>query len=179
MSWMRRRCWRSRTASSSSRVRVPGRDGGRSRWICGRNGHSRCDGRVLIRLGLRAWLAEGLLPFLPNAAKQRLLSAVDELAVAGSSIELEYIDDLARLRRDPEFQERWTRMAERMGLDITQLWPDEEDFPVDTWLSEHGWTVTVERVGDVAQRYGAQFAEQAMLPTHAVRFITARQSDKA
>lgn len=126
-----------------------------------------------------AWLAEGLLPFLPNAAKQRLLSAVDELAVAGSSIELEYIDDLGRLRRDPEFQQRWTRMAERTGLDFTQLWPDEEDFPVDTWLSEHGWTVTVERVSDVAQRYGAQFAEQTMFPTHAARFITARQSDKA
>lgn len=124
-----------------------------------------------------AWLAEGLLPFLPNVAKQRLLSAVDEFAVAGSSIELEYIDDLAGLRRDPQFQERRVRMAERMGLDITQLWPDEENFPVDTWLREHGWAVTTEHVVDVAQRYGAPLAEETMFPTRSGLFITARQSD--
>ncbi|MGF6887588.1 methyltransferase (TIGR00027 family) [Nocardia sp. GAS34] len=126
-----------------------------------------------------AWLAEGLLPFLPNAAKERLLSAVDGLAVPGSSIELEYVDDLAGLRRDPEFQERWTRMAGRMGLDIAQLWPDEEDYPVDAWLSEHGWTVTAERAIDVAEQYGTQFPEPTMLPTRAGRFITARRSDRA
>ena len=124
-----------------------------------------------------AWLAEGLLPFLPNAAKQRLLSAVDELAPVGSSIELEHIDDLAALRRDPELQERRTRMAARIGLDITQLWPDEEDFPIDNWLRDHGWSVTSESVADVALRYGAQFAEPTMFPPRAGRFITARRSD--
>ncbi len=123
-----------------------------------------------------AWLAEGLLPFLPNAAKQHLLSAVDQLTAAGSSIELEYVADLASLRRDPEFQQRRARMSEKTGFDITQLWPDEEeDFPVDAWLREHGWTVTVEHVDDAAQRYGARFPEQSMFPARGGRFVTARK----
>lgn len=122
-----------------------------------------------------AWLAEGLLPFLPNAAKRRLLTTVDELAVAGSTIELEYIDGMARLRHDPEFQKQQTRMAERIGIDAMQLWPDEEDFPIEDWLNERGWTVTVERVVDVAERYGAQLPEHTMFPTRSGRFIAARR----
>ncbi|MCX4093893.1 SAM-dependent methyltransferase [Nocardia sp. alder85J] len=123
-----------------------------------------------------AWLAEGLLPFLPNAAKRRLLSAVNELTVTGSSVELEHIDDLAGLRRDPRLREQQARMAERMNLDITRLWPDEENFPVGTWLAEHGWTVTSERADDVARRYGRPLAEQAMLPIRAGLFVTARRA---
>lgn len=127
-----------------------------------------------------AWLAEGLLPFLPNAAKEQLLRTVDELTVAGSAIELEYVADLASLRRDPDFIERRNRMVERIGFDITQLWPDEEeDFPVDTWLREHGWTVTVDHVDDVADRYGVQFEEETMFPAHGGQFVTARKTDTA
>jgi methyltransferase (TIGR00027 family) len=124
-----------------------------------------------------AWLAEGLLPFLPNAAKQRLLCAVDELAAAGSAIVLEYIDDLASLRGAPEFEELRTRSAERMGVDITRLWPDEQDFPVDAWLNEHGWAVTSECVVDVAERYGAQLTDRTMFPIRTARFITARRPE--
>ncbi|WP_067664727.1 SAM-dependent methyltransferase [Nocardia miyunensis] len=127
-----------------------------------------------------AWLAEGLLPFLPNTAKEQLLRTVDALTVPGSSIELEYVADLAALRRDPEFQERRARMAEKSGFDITQLWPDEDqDFPVDTWLRDHGWTVTVEVVDDVAHRYGTEFPEQGMFPARGGRFVTAHKPASA
>lgn len=123
-----------------------------------------------------AWLAEGLLPFLPNAAKEQLLRTVDELTVPGSSLELEYVADLKALRHDPEFQQRRARMSERTGFDITQLWPDEEeDFPVDTWLREHGWTVTVEHISDVAHRFDIDFEDRTMFPSRTGRFVTARK----
>jgi methyltransferase (TIGR00027 family) len=119
-----------------------------------------------------AWLAEGLLPFLPNTAKDRLLSTMHELAVPGSRISVEHVEDLAALRRDPQFEDIWTRMGRRWGLDITELWPDEENYHADRWLAEHGWTVSAVPADDVAQQYGRSLTGGPIVTSV---FITARR----
>jgi methyltransferase (TIGR00027 family) len=119
-----------------------------------------------------AWLAEGLLPFLPNVAKDLLLSTVHDLTAPGSSISIESIEDMAALRRDPNFEEIWSRMGRRMGLDVTELWPDQENYHADRWLTEHGWTVSTARATDVGQQYQRPLDEGPMRTT---LFITAQR----
>ncbi|WP_277831252.1 SAM-dependent methyltransferase [Speluncibacter jeojiensis] len=122
-----------------------------------------------------AWLAEGLMMFLPNAAKERLLRIVGDLTVPGSSLEVEYVEGMAAIRRDPQFQRRRAQMSERMGLDVTDLWPDEPDFPLGDWLREHGWTVSTDYVVDVTGRYGRRLEDESMFPPRSGAFVSARK----
>ena len=60
-----------------------------------------------------AWLAEGLLPYLPSEAQDRLFEQFTALSAPGSWVAVEVFGD--------EFQRntnRWKRMRERLGLDV-------------------------------------------------------------
>ncbi|MEV0109760.1 hypothetical protein AB0H42_25955 [Nocardia sp. NPDC050799] len=117
-------------------------------------------------------LSRGLLPFLPNVAKDLLLSTVHDLTVSGSIISMESVEDLAALRRDPHFEDIWTRMGRRMGLDVTELWPDEPNYHADRWLADHNWTVLSVYATDVAQQYQRPLDDGPMLTN---LFITAQR----
>jgi O-methyltransferase involved in polyketide biosynthesis len=97
-----------------------------------------------------AWLAEGLLPFLPDDARDRLFARVHDLSAAGSQIAVEHIDgDPVALRRSPLFQ----KMADRLGFDVGALWPTDQHYDPAAWLADHGWVVSTARAAAVAQRY--------------------------
>ena len=63
-----------------------------------------------------AWLAEGLLMYLPADAQDRLFEQITELSAAGSRIAVEAVGTHAEDRRE-EMRERFQNMAEKLGID--------------------------------------------------------------
>ncbi len=86
-----------------------------------------------------AWLAEGLLPYLPSDAQDRLFEMVTALSAPGSRLAVEAFG----MNSNGNTQ-RWLRMRERLGLDVnvqalTYHEPDRSD--AAQWLADHGWQV--------------------------------------
>jgi methyltransferase (TIGR00027 family) len=122
-----------------------------------------------------AWLAEGLLPFLPDDAKNSLFSRVDELSSAGSQIAVEHIgDDVAMLLREPMFQ----NMAKRFGFDLAELWPADQHYDPARWLANHGWAVSTARAVAVAQQYGRPLDEMILQLMQSCLLITAQVEEQ-
>jgi methyltransferase (TIGR00027 family) len=118
-----------------------------------------------------AWLAEGLLPFLPDDAKDNLLTRVHELSAAGSQIAIEHINgDVATLLREPMFQD----MAERFGFDMAELWPGNQHYDPAEWLADQGWAVSTARAAAVAEQYRRPLDETILQPMQSSLLITAR-----
>jgi methyltransferase (TIGR00027 family) len=70
-----------------------------------------------------AWLAEGLLPYLTDDAKDALLTRVHDASASGSQVALEYTDaDISELVSDPAIQEA----ASRVDWDFTGMWPADQ-----------------------------------------------------
>ena len=86
-----------------------------------------------------AWLAEGLLPYLPSDAADRLFEKFTALSAPGSRVAVEVFGMNSNSNTN-----RWKRMRERLGLDVnvealTYHEPDRSD--AAEWLAEHGWQV--------------------------------------
>ena len=86
-----------------------------------------------------AWLAEGLLPYLPSDAQDRLFEMFTALSASGSQVAVEVFG-----RNSNGNTRRLLRMRERLGLDVniqalTYHEPDRSD-PAQ-WLADHGWQV--------------------------------------
>jgi methyltransferase (TIGR00027 family) len=105
-----------------------------------------------------AWLAEGLLMYLPADAQDRLFEQVTELSAAGSRISAETVGIHAADRRE-RMRERFGRLAAQFGIDdtldvgeLTYEDPDRAD--VAMWLDEHGWQSTAVTSQDEMRRLG-------------------------
>ncbi|KKC03987.1 class I SAM-dependent methyltransferase [Mycobacterium nebraskense] len=97
-----------------------------------------------------AWLAEGLLPYLPSDAQDRLFEMFTALSAPDSRVAIEAFGMNSRSN-----SQRWLRMRERLGLDVnvqalTYHEPDRSD--AAQWLSDHGWQVhTVDNREEMAR----------------------------
>jgi methyltransferase (TIGR00027 family) len=90
-----------------------------------------------------AWLAEGLLMYLPADAQDRLFTLTTELSAPGSRIAVETVGIHSEERR-ARMQERFERIAAELGIerefDVAELMyndPDRAD--VAEWLGANGW----------------------------------------
>ena len=126
--------------------------------------------RVLVRVDLRqdwpaalrdagfdpaaptAWLAEGLLPYLPAQAEAELFARVHELSAPGSRIAVEHFgESIAAVGDDEEF----ATMSARWGMDVRELFFDDaRDRTPEQRLDDGGWTVTGSSAADLARSYG-------------------------
>lgn len=97
-----------------------------------------------------AWLAEGLLPYLPAVAEEQLIDRVDELSAPGSRIAVEAIRDMTAVVNHAMFD----RDFDKFGVDVRDLWNDEPRQPIDDRLRAHGWGVDIESVREATQRFG-------------------------
>ncbi|WP_292989013.1 class I SAM-dependent methyltransferase [Mycobacterium sp.] len=103
-----------------------------------------------------AWLAEGLLMYLPADAQDRLFTQVGELSAPGSRIAAETAANHSDERR-AEMRERLDRVAAKLGIerniDIQDLiYKDDARADVATWLNDHGWRATAQNSGDEMRR---------------------------
>jgi methyltransferase (TIGR00027 family) len=90
-----------------------------------------------------AWLAEGLLMYLPAQAQDRLFEQIGELSAAGSAISVEAVRHHDEQRR-AQMRERWEKMADDLGIertvDIADLtYNDPHRADATEWLNAHDW----------------------------------------
>jgi methyltransferase (TIGR00027 family) len=117
-----------------------------------------------------AWLAEGLLPYLPSEAQDRLFDTLTELSAPGSQVAVEAfslgVGDPERRRAARRI--RFERMRERLGLDInveTLTYQESGRADAAEWLTAHGWQVSAVSNADEMARLGrpipADLAEES------------------
>jgi methyltransferase (TIGR00027 family) len=107
-----------------------------------------------------AWLAEGLLPFLPASAQEALFASIDALSGPGSRVAVENFGVDPDKRRAAE--QRWHELKakrEARGQDTSfnpfDLWFSDEGRPeCADWFAGHGWTTNTLNARDEGQRLG-------------------------
>jgi methyltransferase (TIGR00027 family) len=109
-----------------------------------------------------AWLAEGLLMYLPAEAQDKLFTQIGELSPAGSRVSAETAPTHSDERRQ-QMRERFKKVADEIGIeqsvDVGELmYRDENRAEVAEWLSENGWRATAENSLDVMDRVGRRVA---------------------
>jgi methyltransferase (TIGR00027 family) len=105
-----------------------------------------------------AWLAEGLLMYLPGEAQDKLFTQIGELSAAGSRVAAETAPLHGEERRR-QMRERFKRVTETLGfkqtVDIQELiYHDENRAALAGWLNDHGWRATAQNSGDEMRRVG-------------------------
>jgi methyltransferase (TIGR00027 family) len=107
-----------------------------------------------------AWLAEGLLPYLPAAAQDLLFDRVQELSAPGSRIAVEafgdeYFDEDYQRRRRENMAEMRAALAHtgREMTDVADLFFNEPHADVADWLRDHGWEVSAETSAELMARH--------------------------
>ena len=112
---------------------------------------------ALIRAGFdpnapTAWLAEGLLPYLPAAAEDALFANIQKLSAPGSRIAVEHVAQaMDTVMDNPTFQS----LSERVGIDPRELFYNDapRQDPVER-LHNDGWTTAVNTASELAHSYG-------------------------
>ncbi|WP_020500141.1 class I SAM-dependent methyltransferase [Sciscionella marina] len=122
-----------------------------------------------------AWLAEGLLPYLPAEAEEKLLTAVHGLSAPGSRIAVEHADSLTTVLDSLDSADGWAeRLGEQFQVDVADLFYDNDNRPrPDTRLTELGWQVTVTNGRELAIKYGRELFEIAQQFGEHQRIVTA------
>jgi methyltransferase (TIGR00027 family) len=117
-----------------------------------------------------AWLAEGLLMYLPAEAQDRLFTLIGELSPPGSRVSAETAASQADERRQ-EMRARMKKVAEKIGLEETVdigelMYRDDHRADVTEWLNNHGWRARAQHSIDEMSRLGrlAENPENTDLP---------------
>jgi methyltransferase (TIGR00027 family) len=105
-----------------------------------------------------AWLAEGLLMYLPAEAQDRLFTLIGELSPAGSRVSAETAPEHADDRRQ-QMRERFRKVADELGMEETVdvgelMYRDEHRADVADWLNNHGWRARAQHSTDEMRRLG-------------------------
>jgi methyltransferase (TIGR00027 family) len=105
-----------------------------------------------------AWLAEGLLMYLPAEAQDRLFTLIGELSPAGSLVSAETAPAHAEERRQ-QMRERFKKVADELGMEETVdvgelMYRDDHRADVADWLNNHGWRARAQRSTDEMRRVG-------------------------
>ncbi|TCK23022.1 SAM-dependent methyltransferase [Pseudonocardia endophytica] len=100
-----------------------------------------------------AWLAEGLLPFLPADAQEQLLRTIDQLSAPGSVIAAEHFADAIGMLGH---HRGMAALTAPFGVDPAVLASPEERTPAARRLDELGWDVATRHSPDVARGYGRE-----------------------
>jgi methyltransferase (TIGR00027 family) len=105
-----------------------------------------------------AWLAEGLLMYLPAEAQDKLFTQIGELSAAGSRIAAETPPVHGDARRE-RMREQFKKVAETLGFEETVdmqelMYHDENRAVLGDWLNDHGWRATAQSAPDEMRRVG-------------------------
>ncbi|MBY0441769.1 MAG: class I SAM-dependent methyltransferase [Mycobacteriaceae bacterium] len=100
-----------------------------------------------------AWIAEGLLGYLPPQAQDQLLDTITELSAPGSQLAAESFHN-NNPDTEERFKERIRTIGERwrahgLDLDMNDLIYFGDRNEVMPYLSAHGWQVTSLSIGDL------------------------------
>jgi methyltransferase (TIGR00027 family) len=129
-----------------------------------------------------AWLAEGLLMFLPGDAENRLFADIDALSATGSRACIEdfTFDDAAReaySQRRVKTDELRRRLGDENVFDPGDLWyTDDERVDPAAWFDASGWRVETLTGPDYLTRLGRPLPEEpSVAATFRAVFISAEK----
>ena len=105
-----------------------------------------------------AWLAEGLLMYLPADAQDRLFDLVTELSAPGSRVAAETVGVQAEERREL-MRERFAQLRAKFGMEqaieVSDLmYHDDDRADVTEWLNGHGWAASAVTSRDEMRQLG-------------------------
>jgi methyltransferase (TIGR00027 family) len=121
-----------------------------------------------------AWSAEGLLPYLPPDAQDRLFDEITALSAPGSRLATEFHPD-----GGASMSARAGAMAGAWGdhgfdVNIADLFYQGERKPVVDYLVNHGWDVAARTRPEVFEHYGRSFGtSEALAPMRNSLSVTA------
>ena len=121
-----------------------------------------------------AWIAEGLLIYLPPEAQDRLLDAVTELSAPGSRLATEHMDAQALTG---DWAKAMTERGRRLGstIDLTELFYTGTRNSAADHLRAQGWSVTVQPNSDAYVANGfAPPADELIALTGDSGYLTAQ-----
>ncbi len=110
-----------------------------------------------------AWIAEGLLIYLPPEAQDRLFDNITELSAPGSRMATEFVPDMSVFLGEPA-----QRVVERMqeydkGLEVVNLVYHGERSDVVEYLGGLGWQVFPQTTSAILKANGFKFPDDAAL----------------
>lgn len=108
-----------------------------------------------------AWSAEGLLPYLPPEAQDRLFDNVVALSAPGSRIATEHLD----LRNVPsDWAQRLTERSRRIGsnINLAELFYTGERNTAAEYLTGHGWRVNIRTTEQCYSAHGFELPNDEM-----------------
>ena len=121
-----------------------------------------------------AWSAEGLLPYLPPEAQDRLFDNITALSAPGSQLATEHISDPDAFSEESvrRIGERWQRAG--FDLNPADLFYQGERSIVIDYLTGHGWQVAAHPAPELYQRNGFIFPEdEAMAMFRQMSYVNA------
>ncbi|MEE3067606.1 MAG: class I SAM-dependent methyltransferase [Actinomycetota bacterium] len=109
-----------------------------------------------------AWSAEGLLPYLPPEAQDRLFDNITALSAPGSRVATEHVPDPNAFsdERLQQISDRWRSFG--FDLNAADLFYQGERSVVVDYLSTHGWQVTAHPAKELYARNGFEFPSDEM-----------------
>jgi len=122
-----------------------------------------------------AWIAEGLLPYLPPEAQDRLLDHITALSAPGSRLATENITDMRVFsdERARAMREAWRKHG--LNIDVAELVWHGERRPAGEHLTSTGWDVTNHPTEQVYDEYGFVLPDNEILKEfrHAISYLSA------
>ena len=100
-----------------------------------------------------AWIAEGLLMYLPSDAQDRLFDHITAMSPLGSRVATEFFPDMSAFT-DDDGQTRWRRMG--FSSDLAGLVYAGERSHVIEYLQGLGWQVRNNLVSELFEHYGIE-----------------------
>ncbi|TDH56416.1 class I SAM-dependent methyltransferase [Mycobacterium eburneum] len=128
-----------------------------------------------------AWLAEGLLPYLPADAQDRLFEMVTALSAPGSRIAVEAFAMFrpgADGQRRKVSRERRARLRDRLGLDVnveSLVYHEDDRADAASLLDQHGWQVQAVDSRDEAARLGRAVPDDLAEQTASTTLLIGRR----
>jgi methyltransferase (TIGR00027 family) len=106
-----------------------------------------------------AWIAEGLLIYLPPEAQDLLFDRINELSAPGSRVATEHIPDVSMF--SDERAQQITDRLKKYGHDIEMkdlIYHGERSHVIE-YLTAHGWDVSLKTMRDAYAANGFEFPE--------------------
>ncbi len=110
-----------------------------------------------------AWIAEGLLVYLPSEAQDRLFDSIASLSAAGSQVATEHFPDPAAFsgERAQQLSERWHRLG--VNLNMSELIYHGERNTVIDYLTSNGWQVRARTFKEMYAHNGFELPDDEMI----------------
>ena len=129
-----------------------------------------------------AWSAEGLMPFLPPDAQDRLLDNITALSAAGSQLATENLrgsSDAVQMMADriPGVTDQWREHG--FDIEMTDLWYTGDRNDVVDYLTTHGWATASSSVPDLLAAQGLSLPVDADEETETLtgmQYVTAKRT---